>query len=103
MIYKIIFSPKFVNDLNETFDYISSTLSSEKAAKNLMKKIDSSILLLKQNPYMFPLCSEPLDVLNYRKIVIKNYIAVYQIDDNAREVNLLRLFYGRCDYLKSFL
>ena len=70
-MYKLIFAPEFVKDLENTFDYISAILTVPNAAKKLMKKIDDSIIKLKEMPYMYPLCSEPLDALGYRKIVIE--------------------------------
>ena len=53
-MYKLIFAPEFVKDLENTFDYISAILKVPNAAKKLMKKIDDSILKLKEMPYMYP-------------------------------------------------
>ena len=102
MNYKLIFSPEFTKDLNDTFNYISLTLSNEQAAKKLMKEIDTAIMNLKTMPEMYPLSPEPLDILGYRKIVIKNYIIIYSIDKKRGEVDLLRCFYGKQNYLSFF-
>ena len=45
-MYKLIFAPEFVKDLDNTYEYISHVLSAEKAAKELMKEIDDSIISL---------------------------------------------------------
>ena len=37
----------------------------------------------------------------YRKIVIKNYVLVYKLDEASKTVNVLRFFYGAQDYVKS--
>lgn len=100
--YKLIFTPAFVSDLNTVFDYISTALSNEQAAKKLMKKIDDSIMHLKTSPEMYPLAPEPLDVLGYRKIILKNYIIIYATDKKASKVNLLRCFYGKQNYFRFF-
>ncbi len=100
--YKLIFAPEFIRDLNDTFEYISIVLKNESAAKSLMKKIDNAIVLLKDTPLIYPLCAEPLDIMGYRKIIIKNYIVIYWVDEQKQTVNLLRCFYGKQDYLRFF-
>lgn len=102
MTYNIIFAPQFRRDIDETFEYISNALTSPQAAKKLMSEIDRSIVRTGDEPYLYPLCPEPLNVLGLRKIVIKNYIAVYFIDEKEKTVNFLRLFYGRQNYLSFF-
>ena len=100
--YDLIFSPEFTKDLNDTFNYITLTLSNEQAAKKLMKEIDNAIINLKTMPEMYPLSPEPLDILGYRKIIIKNYIIIYSVDKKRGEVDLLRCFYGKQNYLSFF-
>ena len=101
-MYKLIFSPEFLKDLDNTFEYISNSLKVPAAAYNLMKEIDDAIINLKYMPYMHPECDEPLKSLRYRKIIIKNYIMIYSVDDKKGNVNLLRIFYGKSDYMKFF-
>ena len=74
-MYKLVFAPEFARDLDSTF-------------KNM--------------PYMYPECNEPLKSLGYRKIVVKNYILIYEVDDEKKNINLLRIFYGRSDYMRFF-
>lgn len=100
--YDLIFSPEFVKDLNDTFNYISLILTNEKAAKKIMKEIDNAIMNLKTMPEMYPLAREPLDILGYRKIIIKNYIIIYSVDKKRKNVDLLRCFYGKQNYLSFF-
>ncbi len=101
-MYKLIFAPEFVKDLDNTFEYIYHVLCADKAAKALMKEIDDSIMSLKNMPHMYPECSDPLKSLGYRKIIVKNYILIYEVDDEKKNVNLLRIFYGRSDYMRFF-
>ncbi len=100
-MYKLIFAPEFIRDLDDTFSYISCTLTAPGAAKNLMKEIDEAIMNLREMPYMYPVCDEPLDALEYRKLAVKNYI-IYAVDEEKKNVNLLKSFYGRRDYLNFF-
>ncbi len=102
MMYKLIFSPQFTRDINDAFEYISNTLSSPNAAKKLMSEIDRSISNTASEPYLYPLCPEPLNMLGLRKIAVKNYIAVYTVDETKKEAQFLRLFYGRRNYTDFF-
>ena len=101
-MYKLIFAPEFVKDINEAFEYISRSLDSPDAAKELMQEIDDSIMRLKDMPYMYPECGQPLKTLGYRKLVVKNYVIIYEIGKQEKCVYLLRMFYGRRDYIRFF-
>ena len=62
----------------------------------------TSIMNLKNMPYMYPECNEPLKSLGYRKIIVKNYIMIYEVNEKKNNVNLLRLFYAKSDYVRFF-
>ena len=101
MTYKLIFSKEAANDIDELFQYISVSLFSPIAAKNLMREIDNAISLLKTQPFMCPVCSdEVLKEMNYRRLIVQNYIIIYSVNEKSQAVNILRLFYGKSDYLK---
>ena len=101
-MYKLIFAPEFSKDLDNTFEYISNILKANNASKDLMKEIDDSIMNLKNMPYMYPECNEPLKSLGYRIIIVKNYIMIYEVNEKKNNVNLLRLFYAKSDYVRFF-
>ena len=101
-MYNLVFAPAFAADLDEMFAYITSNLSAPKAAMDLLGEIDRSILLLKETPLMYPLCPEPLDIMNYRIMTVKNYIIIYNVDEAVKCVDLLRCFFGKSNYLRFF-
>mgnify|MGYP003400320478 FL=1 len=50
---------------------------------------------------MCPVCSdEVLKEMNYRRLIVQNYIIIYSVNEKSQAVNILRLFYGKSDYLK---
>ena len=102
MMYKLIFAPAFAADLQETFAYIETTLAVPQASRTLMQEIDRAISLLKEQPFLYPFCPEPLNALQYRKIVVRQYILIYYVDEAAQTVNLLRCFHGNQNYLHYF-
>ena len=50
---------------------------------------------------MYGFCDDQrLRDLKYHKAVVKNYIMVYTVDEDAKVVTVLRFFHGRQDYEK---
>ena len=97
--YEIVFTDTAKEELEEIYEYISEHLLEVGAANRLMDKIEQSILRLEQNPYS---CVEvhikPHNDV-YRKLVIDNYIALYEVEENYKQVVIYRVLYGGMDYL----
>ena len=36
----------------------------------------------------------------YRKLVVDNYIVLYEIEEQHKQVVIYRVIYGKCDYLQ---
>lgn len=98
--YEVIFTDIAKEELEEIYEYISEHLLEVGAANKLMDEIEQSILRLEQNPYS---CVEvhikPHNNV-YRKLVIDNYIALYEIEETYKQVVIYRVVYGKRDYLK---
>ena len=98
--YEIVFTDTAKEELEEIYEYISEHLLEVGAANKLMDEIEQSILKLEQNPYS---CVEvhikPHNNV-YRKLVIDNYIALYEIEETYKQVVIYRVVYGKRDYLK---
>ena len=98
--YEIVFTDTAKEELEEIYEYISEHLLEVGVANRLMDKIEQSILRLEQNPYS---CVEvhikPHNNV-YRKLVIDNYIALYEVEETYKQVVIYRVVYGKRDYLK---
>ncbi len=98
--YEIVLTDIAKEEIEEIYEYISQELSEISAANRLMDKIEQNFLRLEQNPYS---CVEvhikPHNEV-YRKLVIDNYIALYEVDEKYKQVVIYRVVYGRMDYLK---
>jgi len=97
--FQIKITPKASEDLDEIFGYIASELFNERAAENLMEKIETQIMRLQD----FPLsgCSvedEILKAKGYRKLIIENYVAFYMVNEIEKQVIIMRVLYGRQHY-----
>lgn len=98
--YEIVLTDIAKEELEEIYEYISEHLLEPIVANRLMDKIEQNILRLEQNPYS---CVEvhikPHNEV-YRKLVIDNYIALYEVDEKYKQVVIYRVIYGKMDYLK---
>ncbi len=101
MAYKIIETELAVQDLDSILAYITLSLANPIAASAFADAVEDCYSNLEKMPLMFELCRDSrLRAMGYHKAVIKNYVMVYKVDENARTVNILRFFYGRQDYEK---
>ena len=98
--YEVVLTDTANEELEEIYSYISENLFDISAANHLMEKIESNFLMLEQNPHA---CVEvhikPHNEV-YRKLVIDNYIALYEVDEKNNKVVVYRVLHGRMDYLK---
>ena len=97
--FSLKFTPKANEDLELIYSYISEKLFAEIAADNLLERIESSIMRLKDFPYS---CSfvldEPLRNRGYRRLIVDNYIVFYLVNDMEEQVVVMRILYGAQNY-----
>lgn len=78
------------------YSYIYFYLQAPKAAVNFRQ----NIIKLISNLYFFPYKYERLsNYSNLRKISIKNYIIIYEVNEFSKQVYVLNIFYGGQNYL----
>jgi len=54
---------------------------------------------IESNPYLYSLCSDAwLAEMGIRKVVIKNYLILYRVDESKQTVYVLRIVYGGRNY-----
>ena len=98
--YEVVLTDVAKEELNDIYEYISKNLKEKNIANKVMNKIEKNILRLANNPYS---CMEvhikPHNEI-YRKLVIDNYIALYEVNKQKREVIIYRIIYGKLDYLE---
>ncbi|HBC83925.1 MAG TPA: type II toxin-antitoxin system mRNA interferase toxin, RelE/StbE family [Clostridiales bacterium] len=97
--YEVVLTDTAKEELEEIYEYISENLSEISAANRLMDKIEKSLFRLEQNPYA---CVEVYirpHKDKYRKLVIDNYIVLYEVDEKYKQVVVYRIVSRRMDYL----
>jgi len=97
--YNIKFTSKARDDLDEIYSYISGELFAEDTANNLLERIESSIMRLRDFPFSCNfVADEFLKSKGYRKLIVDSYIAFYLVNEAEKQVVIMRILYGRQKY-----
>ena len=102
--YRILLTRKAHEDIRDIYRYIKEELQNNSSALAIVDEIEKRILLLKEYPLSGSLVSDGvLQKKGYRKLIINNYIALYSVDDHAKEVHIVRVVYGKRDFYQDLL
>ncbi|MDR1088448.1 MAG: type II toxin-antitoxin system RelE/ParE family toxin [Coriobacteriales bacterium] len=97
--YKVNLSELAERDIRGIIRYISSDLSAPGAAENMLGIIESALKKLSTMPEIHPLVQdEALALAGFRKVIIKNYLAFYTVDNKTKSVDVARVLYSRRDW-----
>ncbi|EEG78795.1 type II toxin-antitoxin system RelE/ParE family toxin [Dethiobacter alkaliphilus] len=87
MTYNLIVSKEAHEDIDAIVHYIANELANPTAAVTLLNDVEKSYHAVVENPSMYSLCHDArLSSKGYRKIVVKNYLILYRVDDEAKTV-----------------
>lgn len=99
MAYRLIVSKEAHEDIGDIIRYIALELANPGAASGFLDDVDKSYRNVVDNPHMYCLCDDNrLRRDGYRKIVIKNYLILYRINDEDKSVLVVRIIYGGRNY-----
>lgn len=97
--YRVQLAIKAKNDLKNIIMYIKNELQEPETAKKYFKIINKELETLEYNPQRFAVLEGKLNKhYDIRKIIIKNYLAFYTINENERIVNIERILYGASNW-----
>lgn len=100
--YHVIFTMKSMEELQEIYLYISKKLYDKVAANSLMKEINNKVMNLSIFPRLYSKLEIPKAKYNtYHKIVVKNYIIIYEVNEKRKKVYIIHIFYARSNYIKN--
>jgi addiction module RelE/StbE family toxin len=98
--YRIEITDPATKDLNEIGNYITDDLLEPQAALRLVNEIADAVSSLEEMPYRNPLVrDERLSLHGIRKIIVGNYLVFYIIYEEEKVVTIIRILYGRRDWL----
>jgi plasmid stabilization system protein ParE len=101
MPYRIDISEPAENDLHEIILYICAQLSAPMSALKMAETIEEALAGLAEMPYGYSqVADERLASMGYRKLIVKNYIVFFTINEKAKIVDVERVLYMRRDWLR---
>jgi plasmid stabilization system protein ParE len=99
-MFTLIFSSRINDDIVSSIGYIKDTLNAPLAAENHFNELKKTYERLKENPYCRPLVQNKyLASFGIRLINVKNYILLYSVSEENKEVFLYRFMYSRRDWI----
>ena len=100
--YQVIFTKQSQKEINCIYQYISKTLCAKISTLQLMKEINSKVINLTIFPRLYCELKIPNSKgIEYRRIVVKNYIVIYRVNDRKKEIYLLHIFHSKSDYQRK--
>lgn len=101
MKYRVDISEPAEKDLIDIVKYIASQLSTPLSAYHMIEIFEESMASLSNSPQRCPLIAdERLSQMGYRKLIVKNYIVFFSIDEKNKVVDVERILYARRDWLR---
>lgn len=98
--YNVIITPKAYKELIGIYDYIVEEFYAEKTAKDIIRKIIQETQKLQYLPYRHTeIGKKDEQIRRYRKVIVKNYVIIYIIDEKNKTVVILHIYYAKRDYL----
>ena len=100
-MYQIAYLPTARQDMTNIARYISHELCNPTAAGNLADEMIEAADRLADFPYINAIHQTIKPLKNeYRKLIVRNYIMLYWIDEKEKRVTIARVIYSRRNYEK---
>lgn len=103
-MHKVIISSIAAQDLDDIIGYIKDVLISTENAKNVFDEIEKAIYSLNDKPKRNALVKDQyLNKRGIRLLIVKKYIVFYIVSDKEKEVRIVRILYGRRNWMKILM
>ena len=99
LMYSVIFTEEATKQFESIKAYIKHILLNEKATVDFETALRSKIETLKNEPHLFPFVN---DSKRYRKMGVKNYIAIYFVNEQKKTVYITAVVYAGSNYLRKY-
>lgn len=100
MKYTVEITDAAQKDFEDIFSYISNKLYNKQAATKLIALLDKNIRLLEDTPKAYPMVNdEYLKSKGIRLIAVNNYIVFYTVIPDERKVYIVRILYGKRNWI----
>lgn len=100
-MYRVVISPSADADLFSILKYIAYELENPKAATDFADGVERCYADLEEMPSAHSLCADPLlSFKGYRKYPVGNYLVIYRVVEEAKEVRVVHIFHATQSYLE---
>lgn len=95
-MYELEYQPLAQQDMVNIVGYISKTLHNPAAAERLAKAFIDEAEAIRKFPYSMPVC-HPIRPIKYeyRKLIVKNYVMFYRVDEAEKLITIARIVYAK--------
>lgn len=101
-MYRVVISPSANADVASALRYVAYELGNPQAAARLADGLGECYARLGETPSAHELCQDPvLRRLGYRRYPVGNYLVVFRIVEESREVRIVHFFHETQDYLST--
>ncbi len=99
--YKVILSREAYADLRGVVRYLAVNLREPSTAESMLDRLEKAAFSLETMPERFALVSDSyLASWGIRMTSVGNYLLFYVADRGANEVNVLRILYGKRNWME---
>lgn len=100
--YEVKVTMQALEQMGAIVHYISYDLMAPEAAENLLNDLKAAIMKLSVLPKRHSLIDEePWRSEGVRKIVVKNFLVYYWVDDESNKVQVTAVIYNKRDQIKQ--
>ena len=98
-MYRLTFLPIARQDMTNIVSYISRELLNCTAANALADEMIEAVERLRDFPYIYAVHQtiKPLKH-EYRKLLVKNYVMFYWVDEKSKLITIARVIYASRDF-----
>lgn len=101
-MYRVVISPSANADVASALGYVARELGNPQAAARLADGLGECYARLGETPSAHELCRDPvLRRLGYRRCPVGNYLVVFRVVEESREVRIVHFFHETQDYLST--
>ena len=98
-MYKVVIAPSANADLLNALKYIAYELENPQAATSLAEGVEKCYADLEEFPAAHELCRDPvLARMGYRRYAVGNYLVIFRIAEDAKEVRVVHIFHSLQNY-----
>lgn len=99
MAYSLFITDSANESLDEIIYYMIHKLKNPTAAMDFLNKVQKKYEKVRENPEMYEYVRDRrLAMKGYRKIPVDNYVIIYLVDDEKKEIEIRDVFYCGEDY-----